>query len=51
MTALIGLALNAALLPALELGIARETVLAGLHDIATSKPAASDDAARGLEIV
>jgi hypothetical protein len=48
MTALVVLALNLASLSALELGIAQESALAGLNDVGTAKPTASDDTARGL---
>ena len=48
MTALAGLVLNLVRLSSLEFGIARESALAGLNDFAAAKPAASDDAARGL---
>jgi hypothetical protein len=47
MTALVGLALNLVLFSSLQIGIARESALAGLNAIAAAKPAASDDAARG----
>jgi hypothetical protein len=47
-TALVGLALNLVLFSSLEVGIARESALAGLNDVATAKPTASDDTARGL---
>jgi hypothetical protein len=47
MRAVVGLALNRMLLSSLALGIARESALAGLNDIAAAKPTASDDAARG----
>ena len=48
MTALVVLVINLASLSALELGIAQESALAGLNDVATAKPTASDDTARGL---
>ena len=48
MTALVGPALNLVLLSSLDFGIARGSALAGLSDIVTAKPTASDDAVRGL---
>jgi hypothetical protein len=51
MTVLVGPLLNLVLLSSLEFRSAREPALAGLNDVARSKPTALDDAARGLESV